>query len=68
MVTVRTTMQPDTELEVDQREADSLRNMGLLVDSDVHPAPAPGTPEPPAEKQEEDSAPSRSSQRSSNKK
>jgi hypothetical protein len=35
MVTVRTTFQPDKELDVTQREADDLRNQGLLVGSDV---------------------------------
>jgi hypothetical protein len=38
MPTVRTTMQPTLDLEVGDREAEALRNQGLLVDSDTSPA------------------------------
>lgn len=41
-VTVRTTMQPDTDLEVDEREALDLRQQGLLVE-DEKPAKSGGS-------------------------
>jgi hypothetical protein len=51
MPTVRTTMQPDREIEVDAAEYLDLKRQGLLVeedaDQDVPPATAtPAAPEP----------------------
>jgi hypothetical protein len=37
-VTVRTTMQPDTDLEVSASEAEELRAQGLLVEAGPKPA------------------------------
>ena len=39
-VVVRTTMRPDIDLEVDEREALDLRQQGLLIE-DEKPASAP---------------------------
>lgn len=55
MRTVRTTMQPDREIEVDDAEYLDLQRMGLLVDDDgVEPDPpataAPALPVNPAKK------------------
>ena len=41
MPTVRTTLRPDQDLVVDEREAYDLRQQGLLVDNDQAPAQDP---------------------------
>lgn len=43
-VKVRTTMQPDNEIEVDEREALDLRQQGLLIE-DEKPAKRAGSEE-----------------------
>lgn len=57
MVKVRTTMRPWEEVEVDPREAASLKNMNLLLDNDT----APGFKVVDAKKQHERGRPDRSS-------
>lgn len=47
MTVVRTTIQPDREIEVSDAELLDLRRMGLLVEAEPEPAPAPeAAPEP----------------------
>jgi hypothetical protein len=46
--TVRTTMQPDREIEVDDAELLDLQRMGLLVEDSPAPAPQATTAAPSA--------------------
>lgn len=49
MPTVRTTMQPDREIDVDDAEYLDLKRQGLLVEADAHEdvPPATAAPAPP---------------------
>lgn len=52
-ITVRTTMRPDLDVEMDPVEAEDLRRQGLLVPVEDQPADQPvGKPARPAEKGE----------------
>jgi hypothetical protein len=48
MHTVRTTMQPDREIEVDDAEYLDLQRQGLLVEADAHEDVPPATAAPTA--------------------
>lgn len=57
MPTVRTTLDPEHDLVVDERTAYDLRQQGLLVDDDAAPEQdpsAPTTEQPDADKARED--------------
>lgn len=42
-ITVRTTMEPDKDVEMTTTEAEDLRRQGLLVTEPEKPTPAPAT-------------------------
>jgi hypothetical protein len=46
MHTVRTTMRPDVEVEVDDADYLDLKRQGLLVETETQPDPTPGPAAP----------------------
>ncbi|MET9517416.1 hypothetical protein [Streptomyces sp. NPDC002994] len=48
MPTIRTTIQPHVELEVDEAEYLDLKRQGILLEAPAAPAAAPAKPNPAA--------------------